>query len=81
MEHVKLCIKSKKTEILKQEENIKSVSAQLCNIKDILHRISKKIEVRCLSPTSQMTLVLLGKAFLNDIACAIHITFLSTGHR
>ncbi|XP_034233396.1 coiled-coil domain-containing protein 151 [Thrips palmi] len=44
MEHVKLSIKNKKTEILKLEENIKSVSEQLCNIKDILHRISKKIE-------------------------------------
>lgn len=45
MEQVKLSIKKRKDEILKLEENIKSVSEQLQNIRDILHRISTKIEI------------------------------------
>ncbi|KAK3923535.1 Coiled-coil domain-containing protein 151 [Frankliniella fusca] len=45
LEQVKLSIKTRKDDILKLEENIKSVSEQLCNIRDILHRISKKIEM------------------------------------
>lgn len=47
MEQVKVTIKEKRNEILELEENIKSVSEQLRNIRDILYRICKKIEVSC----------------------------------
>lgn len=45
MEQVKISIKSKKSEIVKLDESIKSVSEQLRNIRDIVYRICQKIEV------------------------------------